>query len=101
MPGVRVCATGTVALMASLAVPVAEVAGSVVRHAMRHDFLPGFPPGQVLGHVGRADLAWIQVALVADRVQGVFDGWRGSKVAVEYWNGAGQPGLVRSRRRGI
>ncbi|MFN8611789.1 MAG: hypothetical protein U0931_29865 [Vulcanimicrobiota bacterium] len=37
-----VVATGTVALAATLAAPVAVVAGTVVQHAMGHDFLPGF-----------------------------------------------------------
>ncbi|MBS2040444.1 hypothetical protein JST97_35985 [bacterium] len=35
-------ATGTVALAATLAAPVAALAGTVVQHAMGHDFLPGF-----------------------------------------------------------
>ena len=35
-------AAGTVALTASLAAPVADVAGTMVRHAMGHSFLPGF-----------------------------------------------------------
>lgn len=40
--GTALVAAGTVALVASLAAPVAAVAGSVVQHAMGHDFLPGF-----------------------------------------------------------
>lgn len=42
LSGTAAIATGTVALVATLAAPVAEVAGSVVHHAMGHDFLPGF-----------------------------------------------------------
>lgn len=42
LSGTAVVAAGTVALAASLAAPVAALAGSVVQHAMGHDFLPGF-----------------------------------------------------------
>jgi len=33
---------GAAALVATVAAPIAGVAGSVVQHAMGHDFLPGF-----------------------------------------------------------